>query len=157
MTRGAAASMARNTEQKSTHDVEIAADLLGDRWSLLILCKMTLQGIQSFNELLGSVEGIATNILSVRLRKLLARKVIDVGRDVSDRRRRNYRLTPKGKDLAPVLSEMMRWTTRHSTAARRRKMHGTVEERRNGPNKKQINSSKRRGKRQAYRRQAERF
>jgi DNA-binding HxlR family transcriptional regulator len=128
--------MARNTEQKSTHDVEIAADLLGDRWSLLILCKLTLLGIQSFNALLAWVEGIATNILSNRLRKLLAQKVIGVGHDGSDRRRRNYRLTPKGKDLAPVLSEMMRWTTRHSTAARRRKMYGTVEERRNGPNRK---------------------
>ena len=134
--------MARNTEQKSTHDVEIAADLLGDRWSLLILCKLTLLGIQSFNALLASVEGIATNILSNRLRKLLAQKVIGVGHDGSDRRRRNYRLTPKGKDLAPVLSEMMRWTTRHSTAARRRKMDGTVEECRNGPNKKEISSSK---------------
>ena len=134
--------MARNTEQKSTHDVEIAADLLGDRWSLLILCKLTLLGIQSFNALLASVEGIATNILSNRLRKLLAQKVIGVGHDGSDRRRRNYRLTPKGEDLAPVLSEMMRWTTRHSTAARRRKMYGTVEERRNGPNKKEISSSK---------------
>src|SRR5260370_22947950 len=140
MTRGAAASMARNTEQKSTHDVEIAADLLGDRWSLLILCKMTLQGIQSFNELLGSVEGIATNILSVRLRKLLARKVIDVGRDVSDRRRRNYRLTPKGKDLAPVLSERLRWTTLQSTAARRKKKPGTFQRRLHRPSKKQITS-----------------
>jgi DNA-binding HxlR family transcriptional regulator len=112
------------------------SDLLGDRWSLLILCKMTLQGIRSFNELLASVEGIATNIFSSRLRKLLAQNVIDVGRDASDRRRRNYCLTPKGKDLAPVLSEMMRWTTRHSAAARRRKMYRTVEEGRNGSNKK---------------------
>jgi DNA-binding HxlR family transcriptional regulator len=99
--------------------VWMAADLLGDRWSLLILRNMMLREVHSFKELLESGEGIATNILSSRLKKLLAHKIVEVRREPSDRRRRNYRLTSKGKALAPVLAEMVLWTARYSTAADR--------------------------------------
>ena len=99
--------------------VWMAADLLGDRWSLLILRNMMLREVHSFKELLESGEGIATNILSSRLKKLLAHKIVEVRREPSDRRRRYYRLTSKGKALTPVLAEMVLWTARSSTAADR--------------------------------------
>jgi len=83
--------------------------MLGDRWSLLIIRDMMLLGSRTFKEFLGSSERIATN----RLRKLEAYGIIGTERDPSDGRKLIYRLTPKGMDLAPVLTEMVLWAGRH--------------------------------------------
>ena len=87
--------------------------MLGDRWSLLIIRDMMLLGLRTFKEFLGSYEGIATNILAHRLRKLEAYGIIRAERDPSDGRKLTYRLTPKGIDLAPVLTEMVLWAGRY--------------------------------------------
>jgi DNA-binding HxlR family transcriptional regulator len=58
-------------------------------------------------------EGIATNILADRLRKLAAYGIITTGPDPSDRRKVIYLLTQKGIDLAPVLTEMVLWAAAH--------------------------------------------
>jgi DNA-binding HxlR family transcriptional regulator len=88
-------------------------EMLGDRWSLLIIRDMMLLGLQGFKEFLGSHERIATNILADRLRKLEAYGIIRTERDPSDGRKLIYLLTPKGIDLAPVLTEMVLWAGRH--------------------------------------------
>jgi len=82
-------------------------EVLGDRWSLLIIRDMMLRGFRSYKEFLESYEGIATNILADRLRKLIAHGIITSERDPSDGRKLIYLLTPKGIDLAPVLTEMV--------------------------------------------------
>jgi DNA-binding HxlR family transcriptional regulator len=87
--------------------------MLGDRWSLLILRDMMLRGFRSYKEFLESYEGIATNILADRLRKLEAYGIIAAEQDPSDGRKLNYSLTAKGIDLAPVLTEMVLWAARH--------------------------------------------
>ena len=87
--------------------------MLGDRWSLLIIRDMMLLGSRTFKEFLGSYEGIATNILANRLRRLEAYGIIRTERDPSDGRKLIYQLTPKGIDLAPVLAEMVLWAGRH--------------------------------------------
>jgi DNA-binding HxlR family transcriptional regulator len=87
--------------------------MLGDRWSLLILRDMMLRGFRSFKEFLTSYEGIATNILSDRLKKLIAYGIIDTQEDPSDGRKLIYMLTPKGLDLAAVLTEMVLWAAKH--------------------------------------------
>lgn len=87
--------------------------MLGDRWSLLIIRDMMLLGSRTFKEFLGSYEGIATNILANRLRRLEAYGIIRTERDPSDGRKLIYQLTPKGIDLAPVLTEMVLWAGRH--------------------------------------------
>ncbi len=92
---------------------EIAADLLGDRWSLLILRAVVLGGPGSFKDLLDWGEGIATNVLADRLRKLRALKIVRVERQRSDGRRRVYSVTEKGATLRPVLAEMARWASRY--------------------------------------------
>lgn len=87
--------------------------MLGDRWSLLIIRDMMLLGSRTFKEFLGSYEGIATNILANRLRRLEAYGIIGTERDPCDGRKLIYQLTPKGIDLAPVLTEMVLWAGRH--------------------------------------------
>src|SRR6202140_4448538 len=90
-----------------------SVEMLGDRWSLLILRDMMLRGFRSFKEFLTSYEGIATNILADRLRKLIAHGIITTQQDPTDGRKLNYVLTAKGIDLAPVLTEMVLWAARH--------------------------------------------
>ena len=87
--------------------------MLGDRWSLLILRDMMLRGFRSFKEFLTSYEGIATNILSDRLKRLTAHGIITTKEGPSDGRKLIYVLTPKGLDLAPVLTEMVLWAAKH--------------------------------------------
>jgi DNA-binding HxlR family transcriptional regulator len=83
--------------------------MLGDRWSLLILRDMMVRGSRTYKEFLESDEGIATNILADRLRKLEGHGIITTERDPSDGRKLIYLLTAKGIDLAPVLTEMVLW------------------------------------------------
>ncbi len=86
-----------------------SVEILGDRWSLLIIRDMMLRGFQSYKEFLSSYEKIATNILADRLRNLIAHGIITPHRDPKDGRKVIYRLTAKGIDLAPVLTEMVLW------------------------------------------------
>lgn len=90
-----------------------SVEILGDRWSLLIIRDMMLRGFRSYKEFLESYEGIATNILADRLRRLMAHGVITTGRDPLDGRKVIYSLTEKGIDLAPVLTEMVLWAAGH--------------------------------------------
>src|ERR1700720_747667 len=87
--------------------------MLGDRWSLLIIRDMMVRGSRTFKEFLGSDEGIATNMLADRLRRLEAHGIIASEPDLADGRKFIYSLTPKGIDLAPVLTEMVLWAARH--------------------------------------------
>ena len=87
--------------------------MLGDRWSLLIIRDMMLRGARTYKEFLECYEGIATNILADRLRKLIAYGIITTEPDPSDGRKLTYLLTAKGIDLAPVLTEMVLWAAAH--------------------------------------------
>jgi DNA-binding HxlR family transcriptional regulator len=93
--------------------VSISLEVFGDRWSLLIVRDLMVRGYRTFKEFLGSGEGIATNMLADRLRKLEAAGIIHAEKEGSDGRRVNYRLTEKGIDLAPVLLELLLWGARH--------------------------------------------
>jgi DNA-binding HxlR family transcriptional regulator len=90
-----------------------SVEMLGDRWSLLIVRDMMLRGFRSYKEFMECYEGIATNILADRLRKLIAYGIIDAESDPADGRKLIYRLTAKGIDLAPVLTEMVLWAAAH--------------------------------------------
>jgi DNA-binding HxlR family transcriptional regulator len=103
----------RNPKRRSGCPLNASVEMLGDRWSLLILRDMMLRGFTTFKQFLGSYEGIATNILADRLRKLQAYGIIAARRDESDGRKLFYSLTAKGIDLAPVLTEMVLWAAAH--------------------------------------------
>jgi DNA-binding HxlR family transcriptional regulator len=93
--------------------VSVSLDRIGDRWSLLIVRDILVRGFRNFREFQNSGEGIATNILADRLRKLEKAGIIEPEKDTSDGRKVNYRLTEKGIDLAPVVLEMLIWAARH--------------------------------------------
>jgi DNA-binding HxlR family transcriptional regulator len=99
--------------RRSGCPLNASVEMLGDRWSLLIIRDMMLLGRRTFKEFLGSYEGIATNILADRLRRLEAYGIIAAESDPSDGRKLIYSLTPKGIDLAPVLTEMVLWAAAH--------------------------------------------
>ncbi|MGH9684789.1 MAG: winged helix-turn-helix transcriptional regulator [Candidatus Acidiferrales bacterium] len=100
-------------KHRSGCPVSISLEMFGDRWSLLIIRDLMVRGFRTFTEFEKSGEGIATNILADRLKRLEAKGIIITESDETDGRRVNYRLTEKGIDLAPVLLELLIWGARH--------------------------------------------
>ena len=91
----------------------VSLDLLGDRWSLIIVRDL-FRGKSTYSEFLKqSQEGIATNILVDRLKKLLSMGIIDFRRNARDKKIKEYFLTDRGIDLYPVIFELQRWTLKH--------------------------------------------
>ncbi|MBK8247200.1 MAG: helix-turn-helix transcriptional regulator [Gemmatimonadetes bacterium] len=99
--------------RRSGCPISIALELLGDPWSLLIVRDLMFKGIRTFSGFQQAGEGIATNILAERLKRLEAAGIITRRPDPDDGRRAIYALTPRGIDLAPMLVEMVIWSARH--------------------------------------------
>jgi DNA-binding HxlR family transcriptional regulator len=99
--------------RRSECPLNASVEMLGDRWSLLIIRDMMLRGARTYKTFLECYEGIATNILADRLQRLLAYGIITAKPDPADGRKVIYLLTAKGIDLAPVLTEMVLWAARH--------------------------------------------
>jgi DNA-binding HxlR family transcriptional regulator len=99
--------------RRSGCPISIALETLGDAWSLLIVRDLMFKERQTYNEFLAGGEGIASNILADRLRRLEAARIVEKRRDASDARRFVYRLSAKGIELAPVLVELIIWSARH--------------------------------------------
>ena len=100
-------------KRRSGCPVSVALERFGDRWSLLIIRDMMVRGHTTFKEFLDSGEGIASNILADRLRRLTEYGIVTAELEETDARRFNYRLTKKGIDLAPVILELVLWAARH--------------------------------------------
>jgi DNA-binding HxlR family transcriptional regulator len=101
------------TKFRSGCPLNASVEIFGDRWSLLIIRDMMLHGFRSYTQFLDSYEGIATNILANRLKKLEGYGIIARQQDSLDRRKLIYTLTEKGMDLAPLLTEMVLWAAVH--------------------------------------------
>lgn len=99
--------------RRSGCPVSLSLERFGDRWSLLIIRDLMVYGRRTFREFRRAGEGIATNVLADRLRKLEAAGILEAEADPRDARRVIYRLTEKGMDLAPVLLEIFLWGARH--------------------------------------------
>ena len=103
----------KGADRRSHCPISVALDIFGDRWSLLLIRDMLLLGKATYGEFLQSGERIATNILADRLQRLEAMKIIESRDDPENLRRTIYTLTPKGRDLAPVLVEVILWSAKH--------------------------------------------
>ncbi len=93
---------------RSPCPVACSLDLLGDRWTLLVVRDLIL-GRTRFKEFVASPEGIPTNILSDRLERLLKQGIVEQIPAADGTKRLAYRLTEKGEALRPILKELRDW------------------------------------------------
>ncbi len=100
-------------KRRSGCPVSISLEMFGDRWSLLVIRDLMVRGNKTFKEFQASGEGIASNVLADRLRRLEQAGIVASEVEKADGRRVNYRLTEKGIDLAPVLLELLLWGAKH--------------------------------------------
>jgi DNA-binding HxlR family transcriptional regulator len=101
------------TTPRSRCPISLALDLIGDRWTLIILRDLIMRGRTRYQDLLDAEEGIATNVLADRLRRLEDAKVITKRRDPDNGKQFIYAPTEKGLDLLPVLFDLMHWSSKH--------------------------------------------
>lgn len=94
-------------------------DLVGDRWTLLVIRDL-FWGKQRYGEFLASPEGIPTNILAARLVRLKAAGLVSRTRYQDNPPRFRYALTRRGRDLEPVLAALAGWGKRHIPGTRTR-------------------------------------
>ena len=85
-----------------------ALDLLGERWTLLIVRELA-RGPKRFGELVASLEGIGTNLLSARLRALADAGILAAGRLPAPAGAAGYALTDSGRALVPLLEDLALW------------------------------------------------
>ena len=94
--------------------IAASLDILGDRWTFLILRDMLLAGKSQFGEF-ATEEGVATNILADRLSTLISHGIIEKIQDQNDQRKYHYRLLEPGVELLPVIGELVAWGIKHTS------------------------------------------
>jgi DNA-binding HxlR family transcriptional regulator len=91
-------------------------DIVGERWTVLILRDLFLHGPQKFQDFQTSLSGISPNILSARLKRLEEADTIERRFYTEHPPRAEYVLTAKGRELGPVLKALRGWGERHTSA-----------------------------------------
>lgn len=104
----------KKTSRRSDCPIANALDLLGDRWSLIIVRDLVFRGFREFGQFLGAGEGISTNILTERLARLQWAGVIVRSDHPENGKKYLYRLTEKGVDLIPLLVELVLWGAKYT-------------------------------------------
>ena len=90
-----------------------ALDILGDKWMLVIVKQMLIEGKETFKDFTQSDEAIATNILSAKLKLLEEAGIILKTQRPDNKKTKLYLLTDKGLALTPVLIELAAWSDKH--------------------------------------------
>lgn len=99
-----------SADYRSGCPINLTLEILGDKWSLLIIRDIVFGNKRHFRELLTqSMEGIASNILADRLKRLVAEGVLSKADDPSHKQKALYSLTEKGIELLPILAQMAVW------------------------------------------------
>jgi len=93
-----------------------ALDLIGDKWSLLIIRDMLMHHKKTFKEMAASEEGVATNLLSARLKLLESLGIITKRKLPGNKKENVYLLSEKGIDLAPIIMEIVLWSDKYVRA-----------------------------------------
>ncbi|HSW75211.1 MAG TPA: helix-turn-helix domain-containing protein [Candidatus Saccharimonadales bacterium] len=97
---------------RSDCPINYPLEIVGDKWSLLIIRDIAIFGKTSYGEFLGSDEKIATNILSSRLAMLEVNNIINKKQDQANKTRFIYSLAQPGLDLIPLLIDMLIWSAK---------------------------------------------
>ena len=103
----------KKKELRSDCPINYALEYLGDKWTLLVIRDLVFEGKKFYKDFLGSKEGIATNVLSDRLKRLEGLEIIESKVYEQLRTQKVYSLTEKGKDLIPILIEMILWSAKY--------------------------------------------
>jgi DNA-binding HxlR family transcriptional regulator len=104
---------------KSGCPINLTLEQLGDRWSLIVIRDVMFGNRRSFGDLLAhSEEGIASNILSDRLKRLTAAGLLSRVPDPAHRQKAIYSLTEASIQLVPLLAQMGAWGRRHTRPSR---------------------------------------
>jgi DNA-binding HxlR family transcriptional regulator len=99
--------------RRSGCPINLTLEVLGDKWSLLILRDMMFGNRRHFRELLRSEEGISSNILADRLKMLLDEGLVTKADDPSHKQKAIYSLTEKAIELLPVFAQIGAWGSKH--------------------------------------------
>jgi DNA-binding HxlR family transcriptional regulator len=99
--------------KRSACPIANVLDLVGDRWSLLIVRDMLIYDKHRYGDFLAADEGITTNILADRLKRLEQYGLIEKTPYQHNPIRHDYHLTEKGRDLRPMVMEMVNWGLKH--------------------------------------------
>ena len=110
-------SLSDNGFERSYCPIANVLDLLGDKWSLLIIRDLFL-GKNRYIDFAQSMERIPSNILADRLKRLERAGVVEKTAYCHKPLRHQYELTPKGRDLLPVLEAMEQWAGKHVTGVK---------------------------------------
>ena len=94
---------------RSDCPISFALEIVGDRWTLIVVRDLRLRSRNRYRELLECDEGIATNVLAERLKRLQHRNLITRKRDPADARQYIYLPTELAIDMLPMLVEMTEW------------------------------------------------
>jgi DNA-binding HxlR family transcriptional regulator len=95
--------------KRSTCPIANTLELIGDKWSLLIVRDILLLNKHRYGDFLAADESIPTNILADRLKRLEENGLLEKTPYQRNPVRYEYHLTSKGKDLEPIIQEMIRW------------------------------------------------
>ncbi len=109
-------------KKRSDCPISCSLDVIGDKWSLLIIRDIMLRGKVSYTEFLASEEGIASNILVNRLGVLEAEKVVVKETSPANKSKFVYSLTRKGADLLPIVIEIMDWGAKYNANCPRKEL-----------------------------------
>jgi DNA-binding HxlR family transcriptional regulator len=105
------------TDQRSGCPINLTLETLGDRWSLIVIRDIMFGDRRHFRELLGrSDEGIASNILAARLKRLVEAGLLTRTDDPTHKQKAVYSLTEKAIELVPLLVHMGAWGVRCRSA-----------------------------------------
>lgn len=99
----------KTDRRQSGCPVAFTLDIIGDKWSLLIVRDMIFRGSRYFGEFLEADEKIATNILTDRLKKLEDWGIVSKTQDPEHQKKHIYELTQKGVGLVPLVLEIILW------------------------------------------------
>ena len=106
-------------DQRSTCPISSALELVGDRWTLLIIRDMMFAGKRRFREFLQSEEAISSNVLADRLSMLVRSDILRKDGDPTHAQKAVYSLTEKGVDLLPLLAALSAWSQKYDPTTRR--------------------------------------
>lgn len=106
-------SKLKTIDFRSTCPISSTLDLVGDKWSLLIVRDLLYHGARTFKDFSQSEERISPGRLAERLKRLERFEILEKKAHPTNRKVNLYRLTQRGKDLAPVVLDLISWGFTH--------------------------------------------